>query len=71
MRQRYNNFDTGLQTITIAASSHGWVSGFRHIAKDKKISSKFRLKKKIKFLTAFLFRIKKNIPHNQFVLFAI
>jgi hypothetical protein len=53
MRQRYNNFDTGLQTITIAASSHGWVSGFRHIAKDRKKFFKIQSEEKNKISDRF------------------
>jgi hypothetical protein len=36
VRQRYNNFDTGLQTFTIAASPAGRASGSHRIAKDRK-----------------------------------
>jgi len=36
LRQRYNNFATHLQTITIAASPTSQVSGSHCIAKDRK-----------------------------------
>ncbi|MEX0503269.1 hypothetical protein AB3X55_06705 [Alphaproteobacteria bacterium LSUCC0719] len=36
VRERYNNFDTGLQTFTIAASPAGRASGSHRIAEDRK-----------------------------------